>query len=109
MLRQREIFYDRKLHEFNVDKTKSSLDLNVRKGIQGGIVDMAADSLRLHVYLDHSVIEAYANNRKLLATKVYPTRDDALGIQIWGTGGLMLKSMEIWSMDSFFSAAAYRS
>ncbi len=95
------IYYDRIIHEFNVDKTKSSLDPEVRKGIQGGIVNLG-ESLKLHIYLDHSVIEAFANKQKFLATKVYPTRDDALGIQIWGDGNSNVKSMEIWSMNPFY-------
>lgn len=102
------IYYDRNKREFNVDKTKSSLDPDARKGIQGGKLDLYG-SLKLHLYLDHSVIEAYANQRKLLATRVYPTREDAWGIQIWGDGSVHVRSMEIWSMNAFNKADGFHS
>lgn len=97
------IYYDRAKCEFSVDRTKSSLDSLVSKDIRGGIVDLDGD-LKLHIYLDHSVIEAYAGQRKFLATKVYPTRDDAWGIEIWGDEGFLVKSMEIWTMNSIFES-----
>jgi len=102
------IYYDRIKREFNVDKTKSSLHPLVRKGIQGGIVDLDGE-LKLHIYVDHSVIEAYANQRKFIATKVYPTRDDALGIQILGDAGFLVKSIEVWTLGSIFETVPSQS
>ena len=46
------------------------------------------------------MIEAYANGLKSLTTRAYPSRDDALGLEVWGDGSLMVKSMEVWDMKS---------
>lgn len=44
------------------------------------------------------MVEAYANGLKSLTTRVYPSRTDALGLEIWGDGSLTVKSMEVWDM-----------
>ena len=51
-------------------------------GSAGGLLDLRGEQLRLHVYLDHSIIETYANGLKSLTTRVYPTGTDALGLQV---------------------------
>ncbi len=57
------------------------------------------ESLELHIFLDVSVIEVYINNRACLTTRIYPTRDDSLGLQLFAKGGTMqLKNLSIWEM-----------
>ncbi len=38
------------------------------------------DRLQLRVFVDHSVLEVFANGRACLTTRIYPTRPDSLGI-----------------------------
>lgn len=97
------LYYDRNSSSLMVNRDKSTLDPDERtRGIQGGKLELNGDSLKLHVYLDRSMIEAYANELKSLTTRAYPSRDDALGLQLWADGNVQVKSMEVWSMKSAY-------
>jgi len=101
------IYYDKSKKTFNVDRTKSSIDPDVRvDGIQGGYVDLDGKNLKLHVFLDRSVVEAFANNKKKLTTRVYTGRYDSLGLQVWANDEITVKSMEVWNMNALTGEAA---
>lgn len=89
-----------------VDRNKSSLDplADWDRGVQGGTLELDGENLKLQIYLDRSMVEAYANELKSLTTRVYPSRKDALGIQIWGAGTLTVKSLEVWEMKPAFES-----
>ncbi|MBP2112821.1 GH32 C-terminal domain-containing protein [Paenibacillus silagei] len=95
------IYYDKANGTFNVDRTKSSIDPDVRvDGIQGGAVDLDGENLKLHIFLDRSVVEAFANYKKKLTTRVYVGRYDSLGLQVWADNDITVKSMEVWNMNA---------
>lgn len=95
------IYYDKTNGTFNVDRTKSSMDPDVRvDGIQGGYVDLDGENLKLHIFLDRSVVEAFANDKKKLTTRVYVGRYDSLGLKVWADKDITVKSMEVWNMNA---------
>ncbi|WP_449538883.1 GH32 C-terminal domain-containing protein [Ferdinandcohnia sp. Marseille-Q9671] len=97
------LFYDAMNEKLNVDRSKSSLDPDIPKGIQGGELKLNGDNLKLHIYLDRSMIEAYANGKKSITTRVYPTLEDALGLELWSSHGkAKVKSMKIWELGSAY-------
>ncbi|WP_336101989.1 GH32 C-terminal domain-containing protein [Paenibacillus phytohabitans] len=100
------LYYDRKEAALIVDRNKSSLDplADWDRGVQGGTLELDGENLKLQIYLDRSMVEAYANELKSLTTRVYPSRKDALGIQIWGAGTLTVKSLEVWEMKPAFES-----
>ncbi|MEO2203060.1 GH32 C-terminal domain-containing protein [Paenibacillus pabuli] len=101
------IYYDKSNGTFNVDRTKSSIDPDVRvDGIQGGYVDLDGENVKLHIFLDRSVVEAFANYKKKLTTRVYVGRYDSLGLQIWADQDITIKSMEVWNMKALTGEAA---
>ena len=55
--------------------------------------------LKLHLFLDKSVIEAYVNDGEAVATRMlYPGRED-LGVEIFaGSGSMTVRSIDIWEM-----------
>lgn len=98
------IYYDRMSSEFGVDRSKTTLDPNERsRGVQSGRLELEDDALKLHIYLDRSMVEAYANGLKSLTTRVYPSRLDSLGLQVLGDDRLKVKSLDIWEMSSAYS------
>ncbi|WHX47927.1 GH32 C-terminal domain-containing protein [Paenibacillus woosongensis] len=97
------LYYDFNEARLLVDRTKTTLHPGEKcKGIQGGKLELLGENLKLHIYLDRSMVEAYANGLKSLTTRVYPTRRDSLGLEIWGDGELIVKSMEVWDMQSIW-------
>jgi beta-fructofuranosidase len=63
-----------------LDCRKSSLDATTERPVTGGPLRLPRGSaLRLHIFLDGSTIEVFANGRTA-ASRVYPTRSDSVGI-----------------------------
>jgi beta-fructofuranosidase len=56
-------------------------------------------TLDVRVFLDHSIIEIYANGKQCVTQRVYPTRDDSLGIEFFCEGGgAEIESLQAWEM-----------
>jgi len=59
------------------------------------------EPLRLHVFLDRSVIEVFVNERQCVAVRLYPGRKDSLGISLRAQGqDAALSSLDAWQMAS---------
>ncbi|MYL65709.1 glycoside hydrolase [Bacillus hwajinpoensis] len=68
---------------------------------QGGKISLNGEQLKLHIYVDCSIVECYANELKSITTRVYP-EIEALGIEVWANDHLRVKSMEVWEMGPAF-------
>ena len=103
------IYYKVDSQELWVNRIKSTLNSSNDKWMQGGMVDIGNEDIILRIFVDRSLIEATLNNHKNLTTRVYPTRKDALGIQIWGddnTDSIAIRSLTIWQMNSAYIPVA---
>nr|WP_319556728.1 GH32 C-terminal domain-containing protein [uncultured Vibrio sp.] len=95
------MYYDTADNTLNVDRSKTSLDPDVRSfGIQKGVMPLENGKLSLRVFVDRSLIEAYANERNSLTTRVYPLRSDATGIQLFSQGNIKIESLKVWPMSA---------
>ena len=60
-------------------------------------------TLTLRVFLDHSVIEVYANRTACITGRIYPSRSDSLGVDVFaGSDGVRLRSLDTWQMASIW-------
>ena len=60
---------------------------------------LEGESLRLHIFLDRSVLEVFVNSRLGLTQRIYPTRADSLGISVFSHGGAaILHSLDAWAV-----------
>jgi len=95
------IFYDSEKKILGVDRNLTSVDLfSPCHGIQGGPLDLRGENLKLHIFLDHSMVEVYANKKRSLTTRVYPSREDSLGLQICADGKVIVRDLKIWKMKA---------
>jgi beta-fructofuranosidase len=63
----------------------------------------ANGELRLHIFLDRSVLEIFANGDTCLASRIYPTRPDSLGLELFARrGGAKVKSIKVWTLESIW-------
>ena len=80
------LYWDRQAGELVFDATKSG-----EKGRP--VVERApfalepGAKLELHVFVDKSVVEIFANDRQAIGRRVYPSRGDSLGIALIAAGG----------------------
>ena len=61
------------------------------------------EPLRLRVFVDRSVVEVFANGKQCAAIRVYPGRDDSVGVSLRAQGrDATLKSLDAWRMTSIY-------
>ncbi|MFD0229785.1 GH32 C-terminal domain-containing protein [Streptomyces hirsutus] len=99
--------YDTAERRFLIDRGRSSLDPDVRKGVHGGSVDLDGGRLTLRVLLDRSMLEAYVNGTNSITSRVYPTREDATGLRLTSEGGsARVVSLDVWRMNGAYDPPA---
>jgi beta-fructofuranosidase len=61
------------------------------------------EPLRLRVFVDRSVVEVFVNGKQCVAARVYPGREDSLGVSLRSQGvDAALKSLTAWPMRSIY-------
>jgi beta-fructofuranosidase len=90
--------------ELVVDCTQSSLDEDTQRDICSAHVPLPDDSLlTLHVFLDRSVLEVFANDSTVISTRIYPTRPDSMGLQLFcHEGNVQVERCDIWKLKSIW-------
>ncbi|MEO5997804.1 MAG: glycoside hydrolase family 32 protein [Chitinophagaceae bacterium] len=88
-----------------LETSNSSLHPDVRpRGPETASFDMKPDeTLKLRIFIDRSVVEVFVNGKQCVAARVYPSREDAVGVSILSKGqNSELKSLEAWQMKSIY-------
>ncbi len=100
------IRYDRLQGRLLIDRQRSSLSGDVERDIRSGPLTLAAgEALFLHIFLDRSVIEVFANYRLCMSSRVYPSRTDSLGVGFITRGGSSrIKKLDVWEMRPIISS-----
>ena len=58
------------------------------------------EPLRLRIFIDHSILEVFANGRQCLTQRIWPTRDDSTGVAVFSrSGAIRVRSAEAWNMQ----------
>jgi beta-fructofuranosidase len=96
------ILYDRVQGMLHIDRQQSSLNVDVTRDIRSGPLPLAAgEQLILHIFLDRSVIEVFANYRLCMSSRVYPSRTDSQGVGFFARGGrARIKVLDAWELES---------
>lgn len=100
------IYYDETAEELTAHREHSSLDPRTRKTIsdRSSLIhsgDLSIDgTLQLTLYLDKSMLECYANQRRSITTRVYAETDESSGLEIWADGDVSVSSLSVWELDS---------
>ncbi|GAC1538074.1 MAG: glycoside hydrolase family 32 protein [Herpetosiphon sp.] len=98
---QTVVVYDRQLRRLTVDRSRASLDPGTTRDVVGASLELAdGEALRLHVFLDRSILEIFANETVTLTPRIYPTRPDSLGLRLAAFGGTATVSrLEMWKLS----------
>ncbi len=69
------------------------------KGIEQAFSLAEGEPLRLHVFVDRSLVEVFVNNRVCLSAWTYPTRPDSLGVGLLAAGATAkARRVEVWKL-----------
>ncbi len=94
------IYYDREQRIICVDRSQSSTDKSADRTMQTGPFLLGrGEPLRLHIFLDGSVVEIFANDRFCLTARIYPADPRSTGIALHAVGGTAtMASFDAWEM-----------
>ena len=98
MEEETRLYYDAENKKLVFDSTRSGVD--GRKGVESAPFELKANEpLRLRVFVDKSVVEIYANDRQAICRRVYPGRDDSLGVILFSEEGTAeFAKVNAWEM-----------
>jgi sucrose-6-phosphate hydrolase SacC (GH32 family) len=100
-LEHTDLVVDAARKRFEIDRTHTTLDADARShGIQGGPFDPRGEPLRLRVFVDRSMVEAYLDERKSITSRMYPTRPDATGLGLIAAPGDRVVRLKVWRMGT---------
>jgi len=55
--------------------------------------------LTLHVFLDRTIVEVYANGCACLTARIYPVREDSRGVALAVQGGdAVVQAIDVWDL-----------
>jgi len=101
------ILYNSAEHLLTLDVSRSSLSADVigRHG-QSGPLELATDQpLELDIFVDHSIVEVFANSRQCLTKRIYPSRPDSVGLEVFARGSsATVRSLDVWQMSPVWPA-----
>lgn len=61
------------------------------------------ETVKLRIFIDKSVVEVFVNGKQCVAMRVYPGRDDSMGVSIRAQGqDAELKLLDAWQMKSIY-------
>jgi len=89
----------------SIDNSRSSIlpDVQSRVPETAQFVLAGNEPLELRVFIDRSVVEVFANGRQYAALRVYPGREDSVGVSLRAQGqDAVLKSLDAWQMKSIY-------
>jgi beta-fructofuranosidase len=67
--------------------------------------DMGA-KLKLRVFIDHSSVEVFVNDRQCAAVRVFPGREDSTGVSLQALGGdAKLLNFDAWQKKSIWESS----
>ena len=95
------------LREVSIGRGQASRSPGVASGDVAHRFDRLSDEkmLRLHVFVDRSVVEVFVNGRCCVTARVYPSNEDAVGIDLQTRGGdATLRSLDVWTLRSTLRA-----
>lgn len=84
-----------------IDRSRSSIDPDAYGGVHGGTFPLAAqDALRLHIFLDRSIVEVYAGDTLCATERIYPLRHDSTGMSFRAMDApLSVASVDVWHLN----------
>jgi beta-fructofuranosidase len=88
-----------------IDSSYASILPDVRsRAPETAPVSLGRDEpLKLRVFVDKSVVEVFVNGKQCVAVRVYPGREDSVGVSLRSQGkDAVLKSLDAWQMKDIY-------
>jgi len=93
------VYYDAIEKKLKVDTNKSSL-MEGPKSVEAAPFELKPDEpLELRIFVDKSVVEVFANDRQAVMRRVYPSREESVGVTLFSNGGpINVATLDVWDL-----------
>lgn len=75
-------------------------------GVYGGVYSCflpefikTGEEIKLNVFIDHSILDIFINDKWATSIRVFPTAEDADGIEVFADGPVDVKSLQAWKLN----------
>lgn len=98
------VYYDQAQVSVVVDRERSSLSRETHCDVRTTSLRlMHGECLKVHIFLDHSVLEVFVNDTTYMSSRIYPTRNDSTRLGIFAIGGsAIFRRIDVWEMGSIW-------
>lgn len=57
------------------------------------------EKLKLNIFIDHSILDIFINDKWATSIRVFPTDENADGIEVWSTTSTKVQDLKAWKLD----------
>lgn len=99
------LVYQSESQQLSIEREQSSVNAEVDRENCSVVIEAdSSEVVKLHIFLDHSVVEVFVNGRCYLASRIYPERRDSLGLELFSRRGkVTVRSLDIWHLASIWN------
>lgn len=92
--------FDVRSSKLFINREKSGKEVN---GVRKSKVELTTDTLSLHLYLDRTSLEVFANNGlNVLTSRIYP-QTSSLGVKFYAKNGVVqIKDLNVWKLKDIW-------
>ena len=95
--------YEKQTLTLDVSRSTLSEDFVGTASQEGPLILGEGESLKLRVFIDRSVVEVFANDRQCLTKRIYPSREDSIGVRGFANKkDSTIKILNKWNMSSIW-------
>jgi beta-fructofuranosidase len=93
-----DVCLDLATNKIVIDRSNSSLFPNVHKSpIKGDLPPVdGAESLKLRIFADQSIVEVFFDDETCLSARVYPSLEGSDGIELRSSGDTIVCKLKVW-------------
>jgi len=102
-------YYDSDQETLTVHREHSSRDIETRRTvsersslIHSGDLHLEDGILELRLFVDRSMLEFYANNRRAITTRAYTDSANSTGLEVWADGAVSVSELSVWELESIW-------
>ena len=100
-----KVFFNPSTNMFTIDCSAIGRKVN-DEGVFNGVYSSglpvsisAGQTMKIHLFFDHSILDIFINDRWATSVRVFPTSASATGVSLFAEGATTLQSASAWTMQ----------
>jgi sucrose-6-phosphate hydrolase SacC (GH32 family) len=97
-----KVYFDLSRNHLIIDKSKSSKTELIENNIEtGDFVNGQNEILKIHLFIDGSVVEGFINDKDAFTTRIFPKYESSNTIELFvESGEIYIENLKVWPLKS---------